>query len=225
MVKMMTYTKEQITARIAHLQSISPSDASSLFSELSAALYNYFTRDEEFEKLVRKTLLRVISDFFSRSIEVEYADLLPPLRTDFPHGYKNVSNIFGGDVFKAIMEIDDSVFVAAFQSETQSDGNTGTVILTNSYISTWVAGLSASPSEEKAQLEAIGEFCIDCNEERALHFIFLDLGRIQQPYAKDKRGLAKKIYFDRGFDWVIDNFDLNVFEPYYLPELGGDDDG
>ncbi len=200
------YSKEQITARIAYLQSISPSGASSLFSGLLAALSNYFTRDEEFEKLLRKTFLRVISDFFSRTIVVEHAELLPPLRTDFPHGYENVTDIFGGEVFKAIMEIDDAIFVAAFRSETQSNGNSGTtVVWTNPYITVWVAGLSSSPDAEKAELEAIGEFCINCNEERALHYDFLELGKIQQPYTKDKHSLAKKMYFERGYDWVITN--------------------
>ena len=214
------YSKEQITARIAHLQSISPSGASSLFSGLLTALSNYFTRDEEFEKLLRKTFLRVISDFFSRTIVVEHAELLPPLRTDFPKGYNDVTDIFGGEVFKEIMEIDDAVFVAAFRSETQSNGNSGTtVVWINPYITAWIAGLSSSPGAEKAELEAIGEFCIDCNEERALHYDFLELGKIQQPYTKDKRSLAQKMYIERGYDWVIINFSLNVFEPYYLPEL------
>ena len=221
------YSKEQIMARIAHLQSISPSGASSLFNGLLTALSNYFTRDEEFERLLRKTFLRIISDFFSRTIVVEHAELLPPLRTDFPRGYENVTDIFGGEVFKVIMEIDDAVFVAAFRSETQSNGNSGvTVVWTNPYITAWIAGLSSSPDTEKAELEAIGEFCIDCNEERALHYDFLELGRIQQVFTKDKRGLAKKMYFERGYDWVITNFNLNVFEPYYLPELkAGDDNG
>ena len=219
------YSKEQITNRIAHLRSISPSGASSLFDRLLAALSNYFTRDEDFEQLLRKTFLRVISDFFSRSIEVEYPERLPPLRTDFPHGYEDVVDIFGGEAFKAMMEIDDEVFVAAFRSETQSNGDSGvTVVWSNSYITAWIEGLKSSPDAEKEALEAIGEFCIDCNEERALHYDFLELGKIQQVWTKDKRGLAKKMYLERGYGWVIDSFSLNVFEPYYLPELkvGGD---
>ena len=214
------HTKKQIVEKIEELRSVSPSGASSLFATLLEAINGYFERGEEFERLIRKTILRVTSEAFSRNIEVEFPERLPPLRTDFPKGYSNVAEIFNGDIFEEIMTVDVSAFRAAFQSHTESgDSGSSTVVWTNSYITSWLEGINSTKEEEVGALETIGEFCIDCNEERGLALIFEELGNIQQDWAGDKRNLGRVIYIERGYDWVITNFNLNVFEPHYLPEL------
>ncbi|MBR1728513.1 MAG: hypothetical protein IJ728_03205 [Selenomonadaceae bacterium] len=211
--------RSKIIERIEYLKSISPAGADNELSQLLSAVEGYFKRDTDFEILVRRTILRVVSDFFSRSLIVEYPERLPELSTDYPPGYEDVTEIFGGEVFSEIITISDNEFRSAFQTETVSSGGATTTTYTNSYITKWISEMSAKAADETKALEKIGEFCIICNEERALALIFEELGRIEQPYNQKKRELARKIYLKRGYDWVIITFDLKVFEPHYLPEL------
>ena len=214
------YMQTQLTDRIAHLKSISPSGALSLFSGLETAISEYFIRDVEFESLIRKTLMRVASDALSRGIEVEYPERLPPMSTDFPPGYNNITELFGDEVFNEIMTIADATFVAAFVSETGGGNNGATVILKNAIITRWTGEISASRGTEVAALETLGEFCTTCNEDRGLALIFEELGQIKQYWSDDRiRQFGRHCYIDRGFDEIIKAFNLNVFEPHYISEL------
>ena len=216
------YTQAEIKRRISYLQNISPAGATNVINELATAISSYYQRDEEFEKLVRRTLMRVVSDAFSRHIKVEHEELLPPLPEHCPRGYLDVTVIFGGNVFKEIMEIDDESFKSAFKLENSGGGNGsggGTVIWKNSYVTSWLAEISSLKESETAALEKIGDFCITWNEDRGLALIFEELGWIKTDWTRNKRGLAKNVYLTRGYAWVIDNFILNIFEPSYLGEL------
>ena len=214
------YSQAALIERIDYLKSISPSGAASLFSELITAMNDYFTRDAEFEDLIRKTLLRVVSDAYSRGIEVDYPERLPPLSTDFPAGYNNIAEIFGREVFNEIMTISENAFVGAFVTISQGSNNTS-ISYSNPIISRWQSEIAASKGAETQLIETLGEFCIRCNEERGLALIFGELGQINQRWSKEQRIFAHHCYISRGFDDVIRMFNLNVFEPHYIAETRG----
>ena len=215
------YTQLQLSERLSYLKSISPSGAMNLFYDLESAIDNYFNRDVEFENLIRKTLMRVISDAYNRGISVEYPERLPPMSTDFPCGYNNITEIFGSEIFDEIMTIDSAIFRAAFQSQTETSGNGGsvTLIYSNSYIRSWLNSITLTKDNEVAALEMLGEFCIACNEERGLALIFEELGQINQRWSKEQRNFARHCYIERGFDEIIKTFKLKVFEPHYISEI------
>ena len=214
------YTQKEIKNKIMELQIKSPAGTGYLLNGLISAIDEYFTRDEEFEKLIRRTLMYVTSDVFSRGIEVEYPERLPPLRTDYPIGYEDVTEIFGGEVFEEIMEIEAEVFINAYESETQTNSSGGVLVTySNPYITRWIDILSNLSGGETEALETIGEFCISCNEERGLALIFEELGEIRQKWTDKKRELAKLCYVERGYDWVISNFGLEIFEPHYMDSI------
>ena len=214
------YTKAEIQQRVSYLRSLSPVGTENLFAELNSTIENYFQRDEDFANLLRDTMLRLLSDCINRNIKVEYEERLPAMSTDFPEGYSDVTEIFGGNIFREIMTVDEEEFINTFRSESQSNGsNNSTIIWSNAYITTWNVEITAQKNSESGKLEKISEFCLRCNKDRALAYETEELGQIEQTWTKEKRQLGKWIYKDCGYDWIIGNFNLSIFEPHYLPEL------
>ncbi|MBR1727936.1 MAG: hypothetical protein IJ728_02820 [Selenomonadaceae bacterium] len=212
--------REELEQRIAYLKSISPAGAETVFNELMAALQGYFTRDSEFELQMHKTMDKVIVEEFHLNWQFEHQELIDPWidpKDDAPLGYEDLRELFDASgTFSEIANVSDREFKAAFYTETQNTsggGGNSTAVYKNRYVDKWVANLAAAPGNELESLKKIMQYCAIHNYNLEEAMIFEHKGRHTNKHEIEY--YAKRIFYERGYGWVIDLFNLPNYKPSY----------
>ena len=221
------YTLDEMNSRLDYLSSISPGYGTRLIEELREAIQAYLARDSDFELQVNKTLDKVIADSFHNGLEYEKMELLEPWQShssdDAPEGYDDVSDLFkGSEVFEEIMAVTDREFIAAFYAVTnnEGDGDSGGSSETeyhNTYVDDWIARLQAALDNELEGLKEIMRYCANRSYSAEWAILFEELGKNTKRHPV--RYYAKEIFLTKGYGWLIETFNLNVYRPSYMAEL------
>ena len=229
------YTFDEMKVRLAHLKSISPAGGKTLVDDLRNAIESYSIRDTEFELQVHKTLDKVITDIFHNQLKYEHMELLTPWlnnpKANKPDGYDDVTVLFKGmSVYEEIMTIRDFDFRKAFyttekESESENSDSSSSETTTewhNRYIEDWIARLNEALVYETEGLKSIMRYCADRSYNIEWALIFEELGKNTERH--HIKYYAKQIYVTKGYGWLIEAFNLNVYRPSYLAELRKQDD-
>ena len=215
----------EITERIEYLRSISPTGGKNVLDSLQAAINAYFQRDDEFTLDVNKCLDKIIADTFHYELVYQKMELLPKWLTKKakspPTGYRNIRRLFkGGIVFEEIMTISDEEFIKAFytvNSGTGASGQGATIEYRNSYVDKWIAALETSKEEETEGLKKIMHYCANRSYGFEYAILFEELGKNLKRHSV--RYYAKRIFLTRGWAWLIETFNLEIYRPSYMEEL------
>ena len=218
------YTLAELNVRLNHLQSLSPQGGRQVIAELRSAIEAYMTRDSDFELQVNKTLDKVIADTFFHGLQYENSDLIKKWMTyptaNQPEGYGDISKIFkGAEIFEEIMTVTDNAFRMAFYSESKDSGDSGyaTTEYHNRYVDDWVVRLNIAIKTELENLKSIMHYCANRSYNVEWAILFEELGKNVERHPV--RYYAKQIYWTRGWGWLIETFNLNVYLPSYFNEL------
>ena len=220
------YTLDEINARLDYLESISPAGGKPLVEDLRSAIQAYFTRNSDFELQVHKTLDKVVADTFHNHLEYEYNELLERWldnpSSGAPQGYGDVTKIFkGAEVFEEIITITDAVFKSAFYTETVSSGSGSSGSVTVEWhhrrIEDWIPRLTVAVTTELEGLKKIMQYCANRSYNVEWAILFEELGASTKRHPV--RYYAKEIFLTKGYGWLIETFNLNIYRPSYMPEL------
>ena len=232
----MIYKIDELNKRIDYLRKISAYDdkdfapnylknsklckAEELFERLEEAIVAYLNRDSEFELQVNKTLDKVIADTFHQEVEYEHQELIDIWkipRGSPPAGYNSVLELFkGGEVFEEIMTVSDKDFKAAFYRIIDEDSPLA-VKYGNTYLSIWIKNLSFIAEKELAGLKAIMQYCANRSYNVEWAILFEPHGKNINPHPV--KYFAKDIFVTKGYGWLIETFNLNIYRPSYMEEL------
>ncbi len=148
-------------------------------------------------------------------------DLIPSgLNYSAPEGYNDVSKLFkAAGVFNEILSVRDNDFKMAFYSETKDSTNDGyaTTEYHNRYVDDWVERLNAAIEFEMKSLKSIMSYCANRSYNIEWAILFEELGKNIKRHPV--KYYAKQIFLTRGFGWLIDTFNLNIYKPSYMEEL------
>ena len=216
--------RQELNERVEHLRSISPNGAANVLDELALALNEYCTREGDFSLQLNKTLDKVIADEFHTKAIYEHQELIDPWFIvsygDEPVGYFDLRDLIDSSgVLREILTVSDQDFKAAFYTESEGshDGINGSVIYKNRYVEKWKAALSEAKAAELEGLKAIMQYCANRAYGVEYAFIFEETGkRLDRQYIKD---YAKKIFYEKGYGWIVELFELPNYKPSYYEEL------
>ncbi len=215
-------TEEEVLMRLGELKAASPAGGRKLFSTVESAVRRYFDRAGTLGDQMKETHRRVVFEEFLTGIEFEHSELLPELPSDYPIGYEVIGDVFAeDDVFEGIMTIGTSAFVSQYEVELQTVGSGG-VIETYRHVlleTTWPTAITAAINALLGRIKAIEEFCLDRYYTWRDALLLEELGIRQHHWARDRRGLARRIYIERGWHEVIEEYGFDIYEPSYVGEL------
>ncbi len=216
-------TKDEVNAALAELVLISPRGSESLFTPVLKAVESYFARTDDLSPVAYDTLKQIVFDGLMSGLEVDRPELLPPLSSEHPRGYSNVTDLISG-AFDCIFETDPWDFVEAFTSETVMQGQTGITVWHNPYLeTTWLKEIGAARENLEPQLEALSEYCRGRFETWTLPLIFEEFEYVRNRLLKARREFAREIYIRRGWREFLKTLNLSVYMPSYEGELDEDD--
>ena len=216
------YTLAEMNARLAYLQSISPAGGRKVIDELRAAIEAYLTRTPDFELQVHKTLDKVIADTFFHGLKYENMELLAKWQNyskgGEPEGYNNVQDLFKSTyIFEEILSVPEYNFRMAFYESSSGNSSSGEADYHNRYVDRWVAQLTAAVESELNGLKSIMQYCANRSYNLEWAILFEELKRKTEYHPV--KYYAKQIYVTRGWGWLIETFNLNVYLPSYFDEL------
>jgi len=187
-----------------------------LFAPVRAAVVAYFKPgDEKLTAAVQYTLHQLALDFTNRETVYEHSNLLPPFPTNYPLGYAIVTELFtGGGTVPEMCGISVEKFNRGYQ-----DISGLLPPKSNAYLTKWAELLGAARKDELSTLSAIASFCESGSYNAGISMLFENLGSVISSAGKDE--MAKKIYRDCGYLYVIRTFGLNVHIPTCIKEGHG----
>ena len=222
------HQKSDILARIAALESLSPSPSLSAeeFSAVRAAVEDFYTAPAGMADLVAETIHHVGMDRYYRETVYENQNLVPP----FPPvaslaGYDDVRTLFDGNgVFAAMMDIADATFQEAFTmvapeggGESGSDAEGGTPTLTNPYLVEWAAAIPAAKASALSKLQVLSDACGNGTLNYGIAQMFEQLGQLVR--MPEREEIAEKVYISGGFKELIQAYALDVLIPSYVEDV------
>ena len=216
--------KSEIMIRINYLQSQSPAGAATLYTDLKSAVEAYLTRDGNFELQVNKTLDKVIAVSFHRGLLYGQMGLIPEFAkqelTDKPDGYEDIRTLFkGGEVFDEILTTELQTLLIAFQTVSTSASGNGNMTFEwhNEIIEDWIQRLQEAVENEISGLKAIMSYSANQSYGVEYALLFEELDRTTKRH--DVKYYAKDIFYNKGYGWLIETFNLKVYKPSYMSEL------
>ena len=209
--------------RLAYLQSLTPLGGHQIIEDLRADVIAYLTRNSDFELQVNKTLDKVIADVFFHGLEYGNMELLQKWMSyptsNAPTGYNDIMKIFKvAEIFEEIMTVREQDFRLAFYTETKDSGDGYSATeYHNRYVDSWIMRLNIAISTELENLKSIMQYCANISYNVEWAILFEELSRNVKRHPV--RYYAKEIFITRGWGWLIETFNLNVYRPSYINEL------
>ncbi len=216
-------SKDQVLKRIDELTAYCEANGydgggyASFISVLTPAISQYFnSTSPELADNVRDLIFKLYNDLMMRDTTYE-RPIGKPFPTNYPKGYNDLTALFdGAGALSAIMNISPAAFLNGFPFETITDaeGGSSTVLLPNPIIAEWTTALSTAHDAEIKGIEAIMVFCERSGFGQDLIGMFEDRGKMTR--TKSKEDLAEEIYIGMKVKEVIETFNLDVHVPTYL---------
>lgn len=186
-----------------------------LFSPCYAAVTAYFSGGNTgLSEALEDVVKYMYNDLTRRTTVFEY-NFDMRLATDYPKGYNDITDCFYK--FTELLEVTNQQFFDAFVyglPESAGGEEATEIPLSNPYLDSWTAEITAATAEDLENVKALAEWCKNSGGSSDLICLLENRGRIvEQEELKEK---ARVIYFDKKLIEVVEARILNVYIPSYF---------
>ena len=213
-------TKQDILDKLQELETYSIEKTG--HSELSSVMNTFESTLSEFLKSVpnscktqfKELPVKFCMDYFRRntaySEDSKFGLYLP---TNFPTGYNNLMDLFGGVQFDAIQNVSNDDFANAWTFYEQDPVTLVTPPPTNTYITQWTQQISSLNNNVSGNLQALLDFYDDAGNWNEISMFEM---RGDLLYTTEKPKFVQDLFVTKKWLDVINLFGLDAYIPLDL---------